>query len=221
VSADALNAIGRDVLHELAPVARRAADLDARSIARIRTTTDSASLYVRLPFGVLVGRTIRTADEHAKALDVALRATELIDWVEDETATEPERRDTDWRTGLPPATGWQRIETIPDDVIRPLVRAGALALKDAAEREGVPGAQPRAEVADALLNSIVLTAHGDAPNNTARADISLRALSALTRMGFLKRGSSAHIDISGRWIRIAAEYGTVFLERPGSGLSLA
>ena len=36
----------------------------------------------------------------------------------------------------------------------PQRRAGAA---DAAEREGVPGAQPRAEVADALLDSVVLT----------------------------------------------------------------
>jgi len=188
VSAESLGTISREVWHELAPVARRAADLDARSIARIRASANSASLYVRLPFGVLVGRTIRTEGAHG-VLDVAVGAIELLGWVDEE--------------------------------IRPLVRAGALAHKEAAAREGAPGAQPRAEVADALLNSIVLTARADtAHDDTAHAEISLRALSALTRMGFLKRDGSAHIDVAGRWIRIAAEYGTVFLERPGSGLSL-
>ena len=223
MNAHTLRAIDRGVLQELAPVARRAADLDPRSIARIRTSAHGASLYVRLPFDVLVGRTVRTDEATiagdsaiSGAVDLTVGATELLAWVDTEMAPEPQPRDTEWRSGLPPPSGWQRIETIPDHVIRPLVRAGALALKEAAAREGVPGAQPRAEVADALLNSIVLTAH----HERARADISLRALSALTRMGFLKREGSAHIDIAGRWVRIAAEYGTVFVERPGAGLTL-
>ena len=96
-----------------------------------------------------------------------------------------------------------------------LVRQGALTLKEAAAREGVPGAQPRAEVADALLDSTVLTV----TDSDRTADVTLRALSALTRMGFLPRGGRARIDIAGRWIRVVGEYGTVYLERPGSGLS--
>jgi hypothetical protein len=82
----------------------------------------------------------------------------------------------------------------------------------------VPGAQPRAEVADALLDAVVLTATDDAGT---RAEVTLRAVSALTRMGFLPRGGAAHVDVAGRWVRLAAEYGSVFLERPGQTLSLA
>ena len=90
-----------------------------------------------------------------------------------------------WRATVPPDTGWLRVEIVPDDVVRGLVRQGALTLKEAAEREGMPGAQPRAEVADALLDSVVLTATKDAD----RVEVSLRSLSALVRMGFLARGS--------------------------------
>jgi len=97
------------------------------------------------------------------------------------------------------------------------VRSGAIALKDAAAREGVPGAQPRAEVADALLDSTVLTVDDE---HGATAEITLRALSALTRMGFLPRGGQAHIDVAGRWIRVVGGYGTVLIERPGAGLGL-
>jgi hypothetical protein len=99
--------------------------------------------------------------------------------------------------------------------VRPLVRAGALTLKEAADREGLPGAQPRAEVADAVLDSVVLTVE----EGNARAEVTLRALSALTRMGFLPRGGAVHVDVAGRWIRLAAPYGSVYLERPG-GLTL-
>jgi hypothetical protein len=118
-----------------------------------------------------------------------------------------------WHWAIPPEAGWQRIETVPDTVLRPLVRTGALTLKELAEREGVPGAQPRQQTADALLDSVVLTAESD--TGDARAEITLRALSALVRMGFLARGSSAHLDVAGRWTRLAAVYGSVFAERGG------
>jgi hypothetical protein len=97
-----------------------------------------------------------------------------------------------------------------------LVAAGARTLQESAAREGVPGAQPRAEVADALLDSIVLTVTA----GPDQAQLSLRTVSSLTRMGFLPQGSSANVDIAGRWLRIAGRYGSVYSERPGAGLGL-
>ncbi len=196
---------------------RRAANLDPGALGRFRFTGDTAAVLVRLPFGVLAARTIRSAPR-ADSLDVTVRAGELLAWLDGEAGAEaPQRRDVEWRVGLPPQSGWHRVDTVPDDVIRPLVRSGALALKAAAEREGVPDAQPRAEVADALLDSVVLIV-SDAAGTTV--DVTLRMVSALTRMGFLPRGGAAHVDVAGRWIRLAAEYGSVFLERPGLSLQL-
>lgn len=212
----ALTLVDREALQELAPVLRRAVDLDARSLARIRLGGGAATALVRLPFGVLVSRTVE-APARERSSDVTARASELLAWLDGDTDDAPVPRDAEWRTGLPPATGWRRLESVPDDVVRPLVRSGALALRDAAVREGVPGAQPRAEVADALLDSTVLTVADDAGT---RAEVSLRALSALTRMGFLPRGGRTLVDIHGRWTRVVAEYGTVYLERPG-GLTLS
>jgi hypothetical protein len=221
----------RSALTELAPVLRRAVTLDPASLARLKLGSGVATVLVRLPFGVLVSRSVQGADR-AGALDVTVRAADAIAWLD--AATEPDgdadsevdapapdvapplARDAEWRTGLPPVRGWQRIETVPDDVIRGLVRAGALALKEAAAREGVPTAQPRAEVADALLDSTVLTVAAD--DGPAGATVNLRALSALLRMGFLPRGGSVHVDLAGRWVRVVAEFGTVYLERPGQSL---
>jgi hypothetical protein len=200
---------------ELAPLLRRAVNLDPAAIVRLRFGTGTATALVRLPFRVLVSRTV--AHARGDAVDVAMRARDVLDWLDGITDEVPPARDAEWRAGLPPASGWSAVESVPDHVLRPLVRKGALALKDAAEREGVPGAQPRAEVADALLDSTVLTVR-DAGQSAA---VSLRALSALTRMGFLPRGGRARIDVAGRWIRVVAEYGTVYLERPGTGLTLA
>jgi hypothetical protein len=208
------------VLAELAPVLRRAVDLDARSLARFRLGPQAATVLVRLPFGVLVSRTVRVSTRRPASLDLTARASEVLGWLDGTEPSAPSVRDLEWRTGLPPSSGWRRLDTVPDEVIRDLVRKGALALKEAAAREGVPDAQPRAEVADALLDSTVLTVADDADDAPAPAEITLRALSALTRMGFLRRGGSAHIDVCGRWNRVAGEYGTVYLERPGSGLLL-
>lgn len=207
----------RDTLGELVPVVRRAAALDPHAIARIRVDASTATVFVLLPFRILVSRTV-SASAAGTELDTTVDCGEFIAWYDTERRDEPPPRDAQWRAGLPPRGGWRRIEAVPDDIVRTLVRKGALALKDAAEREGVPGAQPRAELTDALLDSVVLTATAEDGNT---AEVSLRALSALTRMGFLPRESRIVISIAGRWTRVAAEYGSVYLERPGLGLNLS
>ncbi len=211
------DALSRDDLLELAPVLRRAVTLDAAGLARLRASQHQLAVLVRLPFGVLVARTLAT-ERAGNVFDVTVRAADLLAWLDGELTLAPAPRDAEWRAGLPPASGWQRIDTVPDDVVRGLVRAGARTLKDAAERAGLPGAQPRAEVADALLDSVVLTVSAAGPG--LAIPVTLRALSALTRMGFLTRGSHAAVDIAGRWIRIAGEFGSVYAERPGLGLTL-
>ena len=207
----------RTALEELAPVLRRALALDPRSLARLRLVGASATVLVRLPFRVLVSRTVAMPGRD-QPLDMTVRGADLVAWLDAAPdADEPEQFDLAWRAGLPPTSGWRRVESVPDDVIRGLVRSGSVALKDAAAREGVPGAQPRAEVADALLDSVVLTASDDGGTS---AELTLRAVSALTRMGFLPRGGHAFVDVAGRWVRLVAEYGTVYLEHPGQTLGV-
>ena len=202
-------------LLDLAPAARRVLALEVRTVVRLRVGSGVASVLIRLPFGVLVGRAI-PVDGRLPQTDTTLRAADFLQWLDGERDTLPPPVDAMWRWPIPPEDGWERVETVPDTVIRPLVRAGALTLKEAAEREGVPGAQPRAEVADALLDSVVLTADAE---SGAHAELTLRALSALTRMGFLARGSSAHLDVNARWTRVAAVYGSVFTERDALDLT--
>jgi hypothetical protein len=212
-------AVQASELAEFAPLARRALTLDPASLIRIRAQPDSASALVQLPFGVLAGR--RIAGTFPAASDTTFAIAELLGWLDADadagTATKrPAPRDSEWRVAVPPSGSWRRVETVPDGIARDLVRIGALTLKQAAEREGVPNAQPRADVADALLDSIVLTAEA----GTDQVPVSLRLLSALVRMGFLARDSHLAIDLSGRWLRLAASYGSVYAERPGQGLRL-
>jgi hypothetical protein len=206
-------ALDRNQLSEVAPLLRRVVALDASSLARLRRNGDRLSALVRLPFGVLAARTL---DEPGSDFDVTVRSDELLAWLDGERTDPPQARDADWRGSVPPVAGWRRVDIVPDSQIRPLVRSGALTLKEAAEREGVPGASPRAEVADALLDSVVLTVRSD----TDSARITLRTVSAVTRLGFLPRNSHVAVDVSGRWIRVAAAYGSVFAEQEAPALTL-
>jgi len=206
--------VATEDLHELAPALRRAVSLDPGSLVRIVVAAPTVSALVRLPFGVLVSRAVQSEQAQQAPSDTTVSAVELLSWLDAERPDPPISRDAEWRTGLPPRVGWQRVDTVPDEVVRGLVRSGAQALKQAAEREGVPNAQPRAEVADALLDSVVLTVE----EGGRSVQLTLRTLSALTRMGFLPRDSHIAVDVAGRWTRIAAAYGSVYAERPGSGL---
>jgi hypothetical protein len=206
----------RSALIELAPVLRRSVALDPNGIARLRFAEQAATVLVRLPFDVLVSRTIGSGSDIR--LDITVGSAQLLSWLDGEREELPQARDAEWRSGLPPTSGWRHLDTVPDHVVRDLVRQGALALKDAALHEGVPNAQPRAEVADALLDSVVLTVSGV---DESSAGVTLRALSALLRMGFLPRDSHIAVATAGRWTRVAAEYGSVHAERPGLSLNLS
>jgi hypothetical protein len=202
-------------LDGLVPLSRRVAALDPRGVLRIRLGTGIVAGYARLPFAVLVGRTVRV-DWAGPAFDCVVRAGELVSWLQGQTREVPTLRDVEWRGALPPARGWHRVDRIPDAVIRDVVRKGAATFRDAAAREGVPGGQPRAEVADALLDSVVLTA----AQGGVRAEVSLRTISAMTRMGFVPDGSQVAVDVCGRWSRVAGEYGSAYAERPGLALGI-
>lgn len=202
-------------LDGLTPLSRRVAALDPRGVLRIRLGAGVVAGYARLPFAVLVGRTVRV-DWAGPPLDCVVRAGELVSWLSGEASRAPATRDVEWRGALPPVAGWQRVERVPDAVIRDVVGKGAATFREAAAREGVPGGQPRAEVADALLDSVVLTA----AEGSVRAEVSLRTISALTRMGFVPEDSHVAIDVCGRWSRVAAEYGSAYAERPGLALGV-
>lgn len=193
---------------ELAPLVHRVAGRDAATPVRLRHRGARSTVLAHLSTGTLVGRTVETAD-HGE-IDVTLRAGELRAWLDGERSELPPRADAQWRGGLPPATGWRRIDRVPDAVVRDLIRQGAQAHADAA------GRQLGTRAAEALLDAVVLTVQ----DGSGRAEITNRALSAVTAMGFLPRGSYVAIDVAGRWNRIAAPYGSVFAERPGATLDL-
>lgn len=195
-----------ELLADFVPMAERAVSADPETLIRLRGLIgDGGSVvtgYVRLPYEVLAGRTI--AAELAEPFDVTFAGADFVSW-QAESGSEPSRQDARWLTGVPPRAGWQRIEVVPDQAIREVVRSGALLARDATNRSGQ----------QSLLGAIVLTASSEGRS----VDVPLGPLSALTRMGFLPRGGEAAVDVAPGWIRIAAAYGSTYVST-GNALGL-
>ncbi len=213
---------------ELAPLLRRVVALEPDALLRLRIGAESISGLVRLPFGVLVGRSLLHAPADGpggqngtedrsgtggtnghSGTDTTVGAAEALAWL-DGSGGLPRPRDAEWRGGAPPAVGWRRVETVPDTTVRPLVRSGALALRDAPDPVAA---------GPSLLDSVVIVA-ADEVEPARPVEVTLRVLSAITRMGFLPRGSYVAIDVAGGWVRVAAEYGSGYLERSRAGLTV-
>lgn len=171
---------------------------------RFRAAEKSVAGFVQLPYDVLAGRTL--AAEPAAAFDITVAAADFIDWAEQDGPVPP-GKDAHWLSALPPRHGWQRVEVVPDKVVRDLVRSGADLANSANTRQSQ----------ESLLASVVLTArsgHGSAPGVQVR----LGALTALTRMGFVPRDSEVAIDTGRGWVRVAAAYGSTFVHENPLGL---
>jgi hypothetical protein len=200
----------RPELAELAPAVRRAVALDPSIPVRLRRGGGRSSAVLRLPFGVLAARSLRVAREDGapdSRLDVTVDGGDLLAWLDGTRPAAPEPRDERWRGTLPPEAGWRRLDTVPADVVREIVRTGALAASG----------QPRRST-DALLDASALRVSDEHGHSVA---VSLRTLSALIRLGFAPAGTSVAVDLCGRWARVAGLYGSVYAERPEAALTLA
>ena len=201
-----------DAYADLEPLLRRLVDLDPRSLVRLRHQPDRLVALVRTPFAVTASRALSVETE--LSTDVTFACADLLAWLEG--GDQPGRRDEQWRWGIPPEHGWEHLDEVPGAVLRDLVQAGSRTLAEAAEREGVPGAQPRSEVVETLLDSVVLMVSAESMELSGSAKITLRSVSALVRLGFVE--SAARVAVCGRWIRVAGEYGSVFAESASAGL---
>ncbi|MFL6128447.1 MAG: hypothetical protein ACJ73E_05220 [Mycobacteriales bacterium] len=203
----------------------RVTALDPAALVRLRDSDGRVTGYARLPFGVLVSRTVNGS---VRPADVTVPAADLLGALEPRQGRAgevplPASRDVEWRAALPPMSGWQRLEEVPGEVVRSLVRAGADAL-----RAVPPGVATSA--GESLLDHEALTV--SAAGRTVA--VPMRVLTALARMGFL--GASAGgggaggggapsadlvvVSAAGGWVRLAAAYGSAYHRRqPGLGLS--
>jgi hypothetical protein len=200
---------------DLASFLGRVVALDPAAVARLRASGSRVTAYARLPFGVLVSRTVAGATDPA---DVTVGAGALLAaldppagaGIERDPVAWPQRREVEWRAALPPAAGWLRLDSVPGDVVRALVRAGREALR------AVP-AGAAAAAGESLLDHQSLTVTGAGRT----AALPLRVLGSLTRMGFVGDGAEpVVVSVAAGWTRLAAAYGSAYQHTvPGLGLS--
>jgi len=205
--------------------------LDPQALVRVHTADDRTVLWSRVPWDVLVSRTVvgssrsgGTATDNAAATD-NLAATEgdlvvrAADWLAaTSTVTDLRaiaRAGSAWRSPLPPA-GREVVEELPADVVRGLGVAAADTLRTA-ETQGVGGrAVGSRAVRDALLDHVAIVVSA----GEAQVEIPQRLVQAVVRMGFAAADEPVRVLRGGPWIGLAAAYGTAWW-RPAAGLRLA
>jgi hypothetical protein len=181
--------------------------LDPAALVRLRPSGASAEMWARLPFGVLVVRTLSVPVDG----DVTVEATALL---ADLSALGGmlRRRDADWRWALPPSRG-RVVETVPAAEIGRVASAASTTLRTAVD--GGVGGRPVGEraVRDALLDHVPIVVTSE---DGERVDVSQRLVQAVVRMGFL--GSTVGeetvaVRIAGSWIGLAASFGSAWYRR--------
>jgi hypothetical protein len=216
--------LAREPWIEFAPMVGRIVRLEPTTPVRlIQPGNGRRTALAKLPSGALVDRTIATRDSDSpvgpglstadESVDVTARAGELATWLGSllpDGGLLPERADASWRGGRPPTGHWERVEAVPGEVVRDLVRQGAEAHVAAADQ----GLGARA--ADALLDFVVLTV----TSGSGTATVTNRSLSALSSMGFLPVGGNVVVSVNRGWTRVAGEFGSAYAEPVRRGLVL-
>ncbi|WKD60578.1 hypothetical protein CCICO_02655 [Corynebacterium ciconiae DSM 44920] len=182
---------------------RRALALDTQAHARIAVREGGIECFVTTPFSVVAARRAQgTFGSHG----AVYRAADLLNPEGSELVVEPHPSAggaLSWPGALPPAEGYERVESIPGAAVRQLVDAGRGLAKQFSTAMGPPAS---------LLNSTVISCSTD----TSTVDVPMRAVFALNACGFIPTDTSEPsrnrllVSLSGRWVRIDAYYGTVY-----------
>lgn len=172
---------------------QRAIGLDADAKVRLQQVGQAANVYVTTPFGVLACR----------------RVTGQV------RNTAPLRADNwmsvgDWPGALPPAEGFELLDTVPADVAHDLAEQGRSLARQFSGPLGPPAS---------LLDQQVLEVEN--PETGKTTQIPMRMVFACTAMGFVPPAFHAREDIprtlrvstAGSWVRIDAPFGSVYFAK--------
>lgn len=172
---------------------QRANALDAQAKVRLQQVGQAANVYVTTPFGVLACR--RVAGQVRN--------------------TAPLRADNwmpvgDWPGALPPAEGFQLIDTVPADVAHDLAEQGRSLARQFSGPLGPPAS---------LLEQNVLTVEDHSSGMSV--NIPMRMVFACTAMGFVPPAyhdlpeipRTLRVSTAGSWVRIDAPFGSVYFAK--------
>ncbi|MCO1599165.1 hypothetical protein M8C17_28825 [Micromonospora sp. RHAY321] len=178
------------------------------------------ALWARLPWQVLVVRTVDGGPADGAAEDVTVAATELLAELERGGPALPARRDAQWRWPLPPARS-RPVEALPAAELWRIADAAAGTLRTASEH-GVAGrAVGQRVLRDALLDHVAVLVTPDGPPGPP-VEVPQRLVQGLVRMGFLgpadgtpgSPGDAAvQVRVAGRWVGLVGPYGAAWLQK--------
>ncbi|SIS13009.1 hypothetical protein [Williamsia sterculiae] len=219
--------------NDAAAFVARAHRLDDTAVVRVRSRgVEAIELWVNNGFDVLAvrvvpGQVIGGGDIIADCsmLLAAIRAAQQVSAV---TIDPGFGIDSAWRGALPPVDGWHHVDDVPARTVVRLAQEGAEVARNQGSAHGP---------ATSLLDQHVVEVTGTDPDGRDETvAITMRAIFALTSMGFLRRADGGEVvestdpaDIDDRepvriranrvWTRVDARYGSVCLRR-GQSFSL-
>lgn len=196
----------------LAAFLRRCVRLDDASVVRLRRRDEGhVTAWATTGFDVIAARVLRAT---IRPDDVTVAADGLLGAIGGAAgaAIDPGfPMDSAWRGALPPDQGFVHVDDVPAAVLVDLARQGT----EVAAEQGGHGTPA------SLLDQEVLTVDG----NGERVGVRLRAVFALTAMGFVPGGDvdGAVVDpaevvrvrATATWLRLDARYGSVVARRGG------
>ena len=182
----------------------RAVGLDATASARLRQLDDdSVDIFVTTPFEVGASRRIQGTVSRDGAVVSAHTFQQALE-TEATTLDLGPARDPSWPGALPPAQGFQLLDTLPVDVVRNLADEGQKLARQFSGPMGPPSS---------LLNQTVVTVTGP----KQEVEIPMRMIFACTNLGLIPSFAAPldiprHLRVSGlsRWVRIDAPFGSVY-----------
>lgn len=212
---------GQEDVGDLGAFLGRAVRLDPASLVRLRAAGAERHIaaYARLPFDVLVGRTVRGAipepDVTVAAADLVAALDRAVPGAEGCAVPLPPRRDAQWRGPLPPLGPWRRLDSVPVADLRRIISAGNRTFWEA-RKTRMPDPREAQMTGEVLLDHDAL----EVSSGADRTVLPLRVLHAVWRMGFLGHQPEAPcaVSIAGSWTRLAAPYGSAYRQSGSLGL---
>ena len=210
---------------DLAAFVARARRVDDSGVLRIHARPDSrVGLWVRTGFDVLATRSIFGSVEPGDVIaDTAVMSSALAagDAVIDVGAPPT----IAWQGALPGAGGFVHVDDVPARDVIDLARRGAGVARDDSGALG-----PASSLLDQKVLSVV--------DDDVSVDVTMRAVFALTAMGFVRDAAGREITsespldaiapdepvrvrASGAWARIDARFGSVYQRRSSLNLNVS
>lgn len=192
---------------DLGAFVARAVRMEEQAVIRLRQRPgmDRLDVWSATPFDALCTRSVSGDVEPG---DVSVSGNELLAalTVSGKPVMDPgPARDLLWRSELPPAEGWRRVDDLPAKVVGEVAEQGVGVARENVGPKGTPPAS--------LMDQEVFTVSGAG----LEVKVPLRCLFVLTGMGFLlsepPEDEIVRVSATDSWLRLDSRFGAVVRRR--------